>query len=365
MRIWTYINLLTTLDNMAIFIIMFILLGIMMIPELSRHKTKIALLCFLLLWLIQALRALEIGCDSYYAYIPHFINQGDVDVTNIIQSPDRYKFEPGYHIYTRIIRYFSHSSQIFISITSLIIIGLITIVFRKYSKNTPLSFIIFAGLILYHFSFSGLRQSIALAITFFSTIFIYKRKPLIFIGLVLLAFTFHKSSIIFLPAYALYNIHISRKLIIISGITIVIFFAMAGPVAEYVRNIIFGADKYSGYLGANVGAFGLTILYILLTVFILNTSEWNDKHQNFLCWMAIMTLMFQPLGMVSQAADRIGYYFVIYFTLSIPTAVDRLKPTKLNRCVINYSILVFMMFFFWYCNASGYLDVVPYKFYWE
>lgn len=350
---------------MAIFIIMFILLGVMMIPNNSRHKSIIALFCFLLLWIIQALRAPEIGCDPYYTYIPHFMNQGDVDLSNIIQEPDRYKFEPGYHIYTRIIRFLTHSGQMFVTITSFIVIGFITIIFRKYSNNITLSFVIFAGLILYHFSFSGLRQSLALGLTFFSTIYIYKRKLLIFLGLVLLAFTFHKSSIIFLPAYFLFNIHISKKVIIISGLTIAIFFVVAGPVAEYLRFVIFGADKYAGYLGTTVGAFGLTILYILLTVFVLISSNWNDKRQSFLCWMAIMTLMFQPLGMVSQAADRIGYYFLIYFTLSIPNAVERLKVAKSNKHLINFSLYAFMIFFFWYCNGGGYLDVVPYHFYWE
>lgn len=350
---------------MAIFIVMFILLGIMMIPSNSRHKSTIALFCFLLLWIIQALRAPEIGCDPYYTYIPHFMNQGDVDLSNVIQEPDRYKFETGYHLYTRIIRLITHSSQLFVALTSFIILGLIAIVFRNYSRNIALTFIIFAGLILYHFTFSGLRQSLAFGITFISTIFIFKRNLLAFVGMILLAFTFHRSAIIFLPSYWLYNVQMSKKIIVISAITIVAFFVLAAPVAEYVRNMIFGEEKYAGYLGDNVGAFGLTILYILLAVFVLVSSDWKNKQENFLCWMAIMTLMFQPLGMVSQAADRIGYYYMIYFTLSIPNAVQGLKIGKSNKYIIDFSLFLFMVFFFWYCNGGGYLDVVPYRFYWE
>lgn len=348
---------------MIVFIIIFLLLGLLLLIENKSNKTFICISCFFIIWLIQALRAPGIGCDPFYTYIPHFESQGDVEISNLFITEDNYKFEPGYQICTRLIRLISTDIQTFLALTSLIILAPIAFCFSKLSKNIALSFIIFSGLILYHFSFSGLRQSIALAITLFSTFFIFKRKFLIYLGLILLAFFFHKSAIIFLPAYFLYNVTISRMGILFSALCLIILFISAGGIAEYIRLLVFGADKYAGYLGANVGAFGLTILYILLTVFVLYFSNWKNKHQNFLCWMAIATLMFQPLGLVSQAADRIGYYFLIYFSISIPNTIVDAKLDSSSKKIMKTIFYFAMIVIFCYCNAGGYLDVVPYRFF--
>ena len=66
------------------------------------------------------------------------------------------------------------------------------------------------GLPVFLLNFSGLRQAIAMGITALSFNFIKEKKPVQFILLVILASLFHKSAIVFLAMYPIYNIKLDK-----------------------------------------------------------------------------------------------------------------------------------------------------------
>ena len=66
------------------------------------------------------------------------------------------------------------------------------------------------GLPVFLLNFSGLRQAIAIGITALSFNFIKEKKPVQFILLVILASLFHKSAIVFLAMYPIYNIKLDK-----------------------------------------------------------------------------------------------------------------------------------------------------------
>lgn len=351
---------------MSIFVFLFFLLGVLSLLRKDKSRFGVCLIAFLSLWLIQALRDTTIGYDAYNTYLPAFSSLAENDLNNLFFSTTSYAFEPGYEVYMKLIRLLTDNENVFLAITSLFVLVPVAYVIYKYSDRPALAFAVFVGVILYHFSFSGLRQAIAISFCFLSFKFIKDRKLIPFLLLVLLAYSFHKSAIVFAPAYFLYNIRINIWTIAISALLVVISFVYVDQLALIFRLFLFGETKYSGYLETNGGAVGLTILYFVFSIFLFLFSDKKNTTHQFFFWASVMVLVFQPLGIISQVADRVGYYYLVFFCLSIPNAISG-SPSLNNptKRVSEFILLCFLVFFFVYCNAGGYLDVVPYKFLWE
>jgi putative membrane protein len=108
--------------------------------------------------------------------------------------------EFGYFAWQILVSYVTANRYIYILITTLFIYLLYFISFRRYLERYPFAVIIFLGL-LYYFTMTYLRQVIAAGIVWIAIPYIWKRKPIKFFLLVLLAYSFHNSAIIFSIMY--------------------------------------------------------------------------------------------------------------------------------------------------------------------
>lgn len=327
----------------------------------NKHKF-ICISCFLVLWIIQALRATTIGTDVNGAYVPYFMNL-NATIKNFL-GVDFFGFEQGFRIYCSVINLVSKDPNIFLAITSFVILVPISYIIYKYSRNPILSFIIFSSFIIYHFSFSGLRQAMAISLIVLSYKFVIERKLIVFIGIILLASTFHVSALSFFIAYPLYKLNLSNKQImslLILGVACIYFIK---PLVLWITPIVFGADKYIGYINKDsIPSYNLLVLLIAILVFVLNKKK-KSTYQ-FLNSLILMSIFAQALGVISSTASRLAYYFFVFIMLAIPEAIE-LKNLKLDkRYTYNITVACFMIFFFFYTNSNGYLDVIPYKFFWE
>ncbi|EKT61270.1 EpsG family protein [Providencia sneebia] len=96
--------------------------------------------------------------------------------------------------------------------------------------------------------FGTIRQGLAISICFYSSLYILDKKPIFFTILVLIAAQFHFSSLIFLFAYPLYNINLSKKFSFIL-ILLCIVIGYSGLVIisiNYITNIL-SSDSRIGY----------------------------------------------------------------------------------------------------------------------
>jgi len=112
-------------------------------------------------------------------------------------------FEIGYIWLNKIIRYFTDNYSVLLVIHAIVVYSLIIHSIRKYSLQPLFSLFIFYCLML---SYLGMnRQYLSLAIFFYSFKYIFKRKFFPFLLCMMMAFLFHRTALLFLPAYFLYN----------------------------------------------------------------------------------------------------------------------------------------------------------------
>ena len=344
---------------MGIFIWMYILLLLIWFVckqiGCQESRTFEWLAGFVVLWLILALRADNIGTDLNF-YIPIFLND----------NWDIFNFEKGYVVFNQYVYRFTQNQYILLAIISFISIFPISILFRKFSKNICFSYIIFSSFIIYHFTFSGLRQSMALGIIGISYLFLVKKNLIKFLLTVLLASTFHTSSIIFLIFYPLCNwlkiTNIKYFILCIAGILII--FSLE-PILRLILPIIFGEGKYIYYIDKDIiPAYNLLILLLIFFIFTFIVKKPSKELLNYRM-ASFLAVMCQSLGTISASATRIGYYFFIFIPLLLPQTIAESNLKKEYRIFITIGLVLFMIFFFFYTNGNGYLNVIPYSFFWE
>lgn len=353
---------------MGVFIFLYVALVLIylistLIPGDNKRLFQ-TIFCFLLLWLIQGLRHESIGVDSATTYRPYFESLG-TGIGSILDFDDGFaNFELGYVALNKFFKTFiSSDTKVFILFTSFLCIAPVAFIFYKYSCNIVFSFWIFASLQIYHFGFSGIRQAIALGICFYAFHYIIKENLVAFVILVILASLFHTSALLFLPAYwAYYKFKITKLSLLVSLVGIVMATFFIKSIATGIVSLLFGGERYLSALEVEGGvSYNLLILFIFVLFF---TYISKDETVNRLRPFLLFTVAFQTLGIVSPYATRIGYYYYMFFPIVIPLVV---KTTKFfnNKLLITMLLCGLLTMFFFYVNGSGYLNVIPYKFFWE
>lgn len=136
-----------------------------------------------------------------YAKIPTGISDLFHYIT-VVQTKD-----PGFSIYLAIIKkLFGSSYTPFLFISALIQGLAVTFFFRKYSSQFMISMFIFiASTEYFSWMFNGLRQFLAVAIALIAFRFLFEKKYIPYVLLILLASTIHLTAIILLPVAFIVN----------------------------------------------------------------------------------------------------------------------------------------------------------------
>lgn len=335
----------------------------MLIPKsvVKRNKLLVTLLCCIPLWLIQVLRHETIG-DDLVVYKEAFDG-----LRNSVSSPfdiDLFShFEIGYQVFCNFVYlYVTQNFNIFLLIVSTLVTVPVSYFIYRKSSDVVLSFVIYSCLILYHFSFSGLRQSISISLTLLATYYLLENRKKIYFLLVSIASLFHLSAMICFFIYFLYKYRISNRRMNIALIGYLLILPLLRPIMLYLLTLLLGGEKYISSIMDDVDpSFTLMIVFILFYMI----SYKVDGESIFYRKLSLLAILGQSLGLISTHASRLGYFFIIYYLILLPEALNSYKFSYRTLRLIRFICFLFLVSFFFYSNADGYLEVIPYKFYWN
>jgi len=216
----------------SIFVIIFFFSALEVFGLKSNQRKVIFLLISLFLFIFSFIRW-ETGTDwdSYIDFFYHLPTFGTE--TN---------FEPLYVCLNHIGNYLFGSYTGVLLLCGIIIFSLQTITIDKLSVLPITSLFVLWGSSLGNVFF--IRQTIASAILFFSLIFIIKKKFIPFAISVILAIYFHYSSIIFLPAWWIYRLNLSKKKLVIIFIIALLFSTLVSMIMNYIGGLLGGIIQY-------------------------------------------------------------------------------------------------------------------------
>ena len=342
------------------------------IPMIYRKTLLIffGVFVFLILWAFASLRW-ETGTDwdsyydvFYYGSYAHVVN-----------------FEPGFVALLFLIKEYTSSYSVYLSVFSLLCILLKFSFFYKFHKE------IFFTLVLLFFCYYfadifAVRQNLAISLTLFSTIFIIKRKPLFFILFVILACSIHYSSILYFFAYYIYWSKISDKRFYYFA-AFCVAFGLIG-IGGIILDLILKALGIDGFIGAKINNYlnedievlnttnspvvmyllGVTKRFILIPIFIYvkNKSKGQFPYlQGYFNLYMIGNLIYFLFAKDLAVFARASVPFLIFEIFLIGYVLYYFKTDK-NKMLL---VFVLMMIFSWArFNAlvNSYYDLyVPYN----
>lgn len=227
---------------------------------------------------------------------------------------------------------------------------------KKYSPYIIVSLIIFLlGSIQ---SFFVLRQWLAIAITVLSYPYIINRNWKMYILLMLLAFSFHQTAIIFFPIYYIYMIRNTKLLNFIflaTGIVLFILFT-------FLFN--FFAESFTGYQGyaessnkANLTTLMVTLCYLSTYVYFLKKDIYKDGINRLLFIMQTMNFIILLSGYSNPGVNRMIMYYTVANILSVPITMKYIHYPIIRSFYIT-AIILLLTYISFYGSNSAYINSI-------
>jgi len=312
-----------------------------------------------ILFLIAALRNQRVGNDTA-TYIGHFYRVAQMEWKLLFVS---YKDEPGFYIVAKLISYLTNNPQWLISFISLLFSYSVTSFVYKNSKNPSISFVLLVSLAFFAFSLTGLRQTIAISIIILSIEFVKKRKLLIFLLYMVLAYCFHNSAVFAIPVYFLFNIRITsiNRLIFMAFLPAVYLFRHS--ILAMVQRLFY--NEHSLFMSPR-GSGATLVLYIAIWILYFTFAdrmEFVDKISSGFESMLMVGIAIQILVPFQPNIFRVALYYQIGSLVIVPKIIHNRKVGRAMPIVyLAFLVVMFFMYFIFSYSAAG---ANPYSFFWQ
>jgi transmembrane protein EpsG len=245
--------------------------------------------------------------------------------------------EWGYTNLVNLLSGLGFNPQIMFFLFSLVTILLFYKSFKYFFKENDSLFMLATLLFIplfYFYTLNGIRQSLAVAIFFYSIRFIIDKSYFKYFLLIVIAMLFHKSAIVLIPLYFFSTIKLTKyKLIVIY--LVIVFLLLFNPLIYIVD--IYVQNKLPLYFYFNdeffsqgVSGFGKVIAIINVFLVLLLSFFLNKKNplENIVFNLIIIFVVIKLFALDIQIIDRLSLYFkpiMILFVLLVIRNVNKLK----------------------------------------
>lgn len=241
-------------------------------------------------------------------------------------------------------------------------------------------------LLLYNNSYNVMRQYIGISMLFYGTSCLFnEKKTSKFFVFLIIAYLFHKSSLMGIAIYVLYKLLNSKSkdgtkfiigehklnarnifiiLLLLVGILMISNLSQIVDLLDYI-----GLTRYVGYISGEVYFKSTNIIKILpvIFLFILNRKSFfkNSRNSHLLVIFFCIDFLSTYLSSVNVYAARIGYLFQIFSIISYTHIVFSTEDTKMKRFnkVLMLSYLIYYWYFTYVHGGAGH--TVPFMPYWN
>ena len=265
------------------------------------------------------------------------------------------QYEIGYNLFVKLLRTITPNENFFLFVVaaaSLLPIGFA--VFRL-SKMPYLSWYVYICMFYFTFNFSGLRQSIAMALTFLAFYFLCREKKLSAVLCALAAVLFHTSAVVFLVAFLLYYSKWKKWKIPVLAVAYLAIFLLRAPIFRLMLRLL-----YEDYDLADTQAYtwmlvNLALFFILL---FLGFRTKDDRVAQFGLTVMSVGVAFFLLTSVGTNVVRAANYFSMYIILVCPNVIKALNK-QIRPIAVLLSVGVLTVFYVIHLRGNPY-EIIPY-----
>lgn len=311
---------------------------------------------------VMALRSQAVGADTA-RYIEIFNDHLYGTGMNVFGASKEWGFALFQNILSLFISY-----QFYIAIVSAIIVFSFYLFFEDYSDDLLLSIILHITIGLFAFTMSGIRQSLAICLTFLAFKYAKENKLIRFTVMVLVAYLFHNSAICFLPVFFIVKI---KKLSKLQSILILSLIAAIGifinPILYLIRFIVPERYRINLINGSGVNAKSFILFFgilILCAIVILYENSWIEGIQTPFFLLASITALVYAISPHIYLLDRISFYFIPYSIVLLSNTIKKMKHIP-SRYVTMVITIAFCVFWFSISIPGETIKIDNYSFFWN
>ena len=182
-------------------------------------------------------------------------------------------------------------------------------------------------LLMYNESLNLMRQSMAVAVTAYGFRYVYERKPLKYVSIVLLAMQFHITALLAVFIYPLYIlvcvkrkyfvVYILLPLSVCSGMVL-------GRLIGIITNTGLFGDKFLKYFKEgfdsvfSVNQFVIRFPFIILFLYMAVKHKRKREYRNLMASILVLDLAFAELRGIEETLYRLSLYFSVYKCVMYP-----------------------------------------------
>lgn len=326
----------------------------------------------ILLSLVAGLRNISVGIDTKtYDMIFKNVSHGKFDLIYGVEESFKY-------ICDFLLKIWNNSNFLFFIFS---FISNTLILFRIWKERSIILYrwsVLAYYIVFFAFSLNGVRQFVAVAIVFYSTLYIKEGYYIKYIVGILFASLFHFSAFIGV-IYLLYDVLFIKYFNNKRKIRYALFFTLIIVGAVIVTlNIL---DRYSRYFGFSSSLVGVMliakiIMFIISILFLSYTSkddnlEINDEGLMARYYSIVSTRWYYFTGLVLTSLDyyfsymgRIGLYFYMFETIFLGN-VFKSKNKNIFVLWIKFGYVLILMYYLYQNIISGSQGEIPYRFFWQ
>jgi len=331
-------------------------------------RVKRALFCGVasMQWImISGLRHPSIGADTY-AYRYSFYQTLATPWGQVINDVAGTYFgtlglkDPGYAVFVKAVQLVTHEYQVFLVIVAALFMIPFGVMVYRHSSDPFISFLVYSTLFFEFFAITGTRQTIATAlVVLIGYPLIVKKRFVPFLALAAVAFTIHKSALVFLPFAFLADREVSRRAALRVGLVAIVIFVLRNPIGYLLASVFFPEEQYLAvYAGAGAWTFSALLILLAIVAFsrlgLVLSAQPKARH-----WYnaVLVGLLCLPLTFRNPSAMRVVQYFTLFLVLLIP-AVIRSFRMKDERALAYWAVIAALGFLFVQKNPQ-------YLFFWQ
>lgn len=206
-----------------------------------------------------------------------------------------HKFEIGYVVLCWFLERTFASDRVLLLVMSILIMLPFCRSFEEETEHPMVALMAFVALGMYMHALIFWRQLAAMAFLTVSFRYIRQRRFWPFLLVVLVAMTFHKVSVVFVPLYFVYNIPINKWLLVFCAAASVFLSFFGKPIIEFGIAVIY--PRYLEYPRLIDGGYTLLALFwtIALLSYWLLHDRLDDPRVRIPFLMLLVAAMIQPI----------------------------------------------------------------------
>lgn len=253
------------------------------------------------------------------------------------------------------------------------------ILIYRYSPSPFWSYVMYIAMGFYLFTYSGLKQTIAMGFVILAVMAMFEGKPWRFVLWIVAGGLFHAPAFIFLVAYPFCRQKISaRYFMVVIGLVAGMFLFRA-PIGNFLSELYYDEQDAFAEVSGVGGRFMMMLLIMAIGLFLRPLQDWDRIYIQVFNLMVISAAL-QTMSVFDHNFTRLTDYYYQFIVLFLPMMLElggsqarrypehRKKILYYDPNIYIVASLGIMLFALWYYNGfieSSQAILNEYRFRWE